>query len=65
MLRTRKNYKIKRQKNTLTVKELSYEMGVSEAIIRKVGKELIEKSLIKQHGIRPAFYFIDDEYFEN
>jgi len=40
-------------------------MGVSEAIIRKVGKELIEKSLIKQHGIRPAFYFINDEYFEN
>lgn len=48
----------------LTVKELSQEMGLSEATVRKIGKELIDRKLIKQRGIRPAFYYIDDEYFE-
>ncbi len=49
----------------LTVKELSNIMGLSEATIRKIAHELIGKSLIKQQGMRPAYFYIDDEYLEN
>lgn len=49
----------------LTVKELSHEMGLSEGTIRKIAEDLKDRSLIKQHGLRPAFYYIDDIYFEN
>lgn len=48
----------------LSVKELSQIMNKSETTIRKMGRELIELSLIKQRGIRPAYYYISDEYFE-
>lgn len=49
----------------LTVKELAQVMELSEATVRKIGKDLIDRSLIKQRGIRPALYYIDDEYFEH
>ena len=48
----------------LTVKELSQIMNKSATTVRKIGNELIDLSLIKQRGIRPAYYYIGDEYFE-
>lgn len=50
--------------NGLTVKELANELGISEVTARKIAKELLEKSLIKQEGLRPAYYFIDSLFFE-
>lgn len=48
----------------LTIKELSHELQLSEATVRKVANELLEKFRIKQFGVRPAYYYIDDTYFE-
>ncbi|MEJ8777926.1 Fic family protein [Pseudogracilibacillus sp. ICA-222130] len=48
----------------LTIKNLAKEMDLSESTIRKIKDELLEKSLIKQKGIRPAYLSIKPEYFE-
>lgn len=49
----------------LTVRELAHELGLSDITVRKIAKELLEKSLIKQEGLRPAHFFIDSTYFES
>lgn len=48
----------------LTVQELTHELGLSIATVRKIAENLIEKAMIKKHGIRPAYYHIDEEYLE-
>lgn len=48
----------------VTVKELSETMDVSGATVRKLAKDLLEKSLIDQIGQRPAHFVIKEGYFE-
>lgn len=48
----------------LTVKELAKNLKLSEATTRKTAKDLLDKSLIKQTGLRPAYFYIDTIYFE-
>ncbi|MBR7798233.1 MAG: Fic family protein [Bacillota bacterium] len=49
----------------VTVQELSRVMEISEATVRKVAKELLNKSLINQKGTRPAHFRIGADYLEN
>ncbi len=51
--------------NGLTAKDLARELDLSVATVRKLTKELMEKSLIRQEGLRPAYFFIDSKYFES
>lgn len=48
----------------LTIKDLTHEIGLSEATTRKIRDSLLQKSMIKQEGIRPAYLSINPEYFE-
>lgn len=48
----------------LTIKNLAKEMDLSESTVRKIKDELLEKSLIKQVGIRPVYLSVNPEYFE-
>lgn len=49
----------------VTVKELSIISELSTTTIRNIAKDLLELSLIEQEGIRPAYYSIKQQYFEN
>lgn len=48
----------------LTVKELTRVLNLSEHTVRKIARELMALSLIKQRGNRPVYYYIEDAYFE-
>lgn len=49
----------------ITVKELANELSFSEATIRKIVYELLDLSLVEQTGIRPVYFSIKKQYFEN
>lgn len=49
----------------MTVKNISEILNLSETTIRKIAKDLIDLSLIEQKGIRPAYYYINEQYFES
>lgn len=48
----------------LTVQQLAPILNLSESTARNMAKELLNLSLIKQQGIRPAYFYIDENYFE-
>lgn len=48
----------------VTIKDLANEMDLSESTIRKIRDSLLQKSLIKQAGIRPAYLSVNPTYFE-
>jgi len=48
----------------LTIKELSTILDKSGATIRKIVKELLDLSLINQKGERPAYFYMQQNYFE-
>lgn len=49
----------------VTVKTISEILNLSETTVRKITKDLIDLSLIEQKGIRPAYYYINEQYFES
>lgn len=48
----------------LTVQKLAKVLKLSEGVVRRIVKELIDQSLVQQQGKRPAVYYIDDAYLE-
>lgn len=49
----------------LTIRDLIDILEKSDATVRKVMKNLLQLSLIEQKGEKPAFYRINQKYFEN
>lgn len=49
----------------MTVKAISEISNLSATTVRKTAKDLLELSLIEQKGIRPAYYHINEQYFES
>lgn len=48
----------------LTVQELASMLELSEMTVRRIAKKLLEMSYIKQEGLRPAFYSLNESYLE-
>lgn len=48
----------------LTVSDLSDIFEKSAATIRKIGRDLIDLSLVEQRGERPVYYCVRRKYFE-
>src|SRR5690625_3273701 len=49
----------------MTTKELADVMDMSQNTIRKITKHLLDKSFIKQQGVRPAYFSIDEDFLES
>lgn len=49
---------------SVTVQDIASISNLSTSTVRNIAKDLLNLSLIEQRGIRPANYYIKDQYFE-